>query len=106
MRAPVSHAGLSLSSRAEVFRARLVRVRGLLLQTFCREKDVALRSGILPEPGGRPGVHHVDDGAELAGELHVHGYGKRSQTINEKLWNTPFVPCSGLLQPPAIYGPA
>lgn len=61
-----------------MFRARLVRVWGLLLQTFWRQKDVALRSGDLQEPGSRPGVHHVNDRAELAGELSIHGYAKRT----------------------------
>lgn len=55
--------------------ARLVRVRGLLLQTFRRAEDLVLRPGDLQGPGGRPGVHHVHDGAELAAELPLPGWG-------------------------------
>lgn len=53
---------------------------------------MALRSGSLPAPGGRPGVHHVHDGAKLAGELPVHGYGNRIGKT--ELRKTGFVRCS------------
>lgn len=72
------HAWHLFSSRAEVFRARLVRVWGLLLQTFWRQKDMPLCSGDLQEPGSRPGVHHVKDRAELDGELSLHRYAKKN----------------------------
>lgn len=100
-----------LSYRAEVFGAWLVRVWRLLLQTFWRQEDVAPCPGHLQGSGCWTRIHPLDDRAELAGKLPVHGYGSRktggeswfidTYCINNTCMNCTFF-CP--LQPPVTCG--